>query len=390
LNALPHDLLIFGASCRAAAFSALRCGLRPRCADFFADRDLVAVCETTRIDPRHAGPQFIAFAQSLPRTPWFFTGGFENHPGWVDQIAREHPLWGVAGEPLRAVRDPLQVADVLHRLGIACPSVRRVCHRLPRDGSWLKKPLRSGGGRGIQVLSTRNDRHSGLHYYQERIAGLSHSALFIGEESQGRLIGVTRQWVGMPGAPFAYRGSIGPVPISEQLAAKLRSLGSALASAFRLLGWFGIDYILRDGDPWPVEVNPRYPASIEIHELASRRGLLADHRRACEGGAPPGESPGRTPLTPVRVVAKRILYATRTFTVPEFAALEPESEDLLAVRSIADIPSPGTSFGSGDPVLTVLAAGKNQDDCCSRLTELEAGWMNRLGMGADHDAPGGA
>jgi len=42
-DSLPHDLLILGASCRAAAFSALRAGFRPRCADYFADRDLAAV-----------------------------------------------------------------------------------------------------------------------------------------------------------------------------------------------------------------------------------------------------------------------------------------------------------------------------------------------------------
>ena len=46
-------------------------------------------------------------------------------------------------------------------------------------------------------------------------------------------------------------------------------------SAFGLAGWFGVDFILRDGIPWPVEINPRYTASVEIHELASGRSLLA-------------------------------------------------------------------------------------------------------------------
>jgi len=138
LIALPQDLLIFGASCRAAAFSALRCGLSPRCADYYADRDLAAVCIAQRIDPRHAGPQFIALANSLPPSPWFYTGGFENHPGWVDQIARRHRLWGVDAETLRAVRDPVRVANILRAVGIPCPAVRRDRHGLPRDGSWLR------------------------------------------------------------------------------------------------------------------------------------------------------------------------------------------------------------------------------------------------------------
>ena len=82
LHALSHhDVLIFGASCRAAAFSALRSGLRPRCADYFADRDLAEVCPVVRIDPQSARREFLAFADSLPASPWFYAGGFENHPG---------------------------------------------------------------------------------------------------------------------------------------------------------------------------------------------------------------------------------------------------------------------------------------------------------------------
>ena len=43
------SLLIFGASVRAAAFSALRAGLQPWCADLFADADLRARCPTIRV-----------------------------------------------------------------------------------------------------------------------------------------------------------------------------------------------------------------------------------------------------------------------------------------------------------------------------------------------------
>ena len=39
-----EHLLLFGASVRAAAFSALRAGLRPWCADLFGDADLQARC----------------------------------------------------------------------------------------------------------------------------------------------------------------------------------------------------------------------------------------------------------------------------------------------------------------------------------------------------------
>ncbi len=384
MSSLPYDLLIFGASCRAAAFSALRCGIRPFCADYFADRDLAAVCSAERIDPHHAAVQFTALADSLPPSPWFYTGGFENHPEWVAHIARRHRLWGVDAETLRAVRDPIRVTDVLHQKGMSAPAVRRECDGLPRDGTWLVKPLGSAGGRGIEPLTADNDNQPPSCYFQERIPGPSFSALFIGEKSEGRLIGVTRQLVGILGSPFAYRGSIGPVSIAENLAAKLHELGDVLTSEFALIGWFGVDYILGDGNPWPVEINPRYPASLEIHELASRRALLADHRHACGGDAASDAPAAGAGLSHSPVIAKVVIYASRTLTFPEIALEEHESDDLFAVRSIADIPSPGSRIEPGEPVMTLLASGANMAVCRSRLTGLERNWMSRLGMVGAH------
>src|SRR5205823_2923863 len=134
---LAHDVLSLGASARPAAFSALRSGLRPYCADYFADRDLAAVCAVEQVDPTHAAGDFLAAAESLPPSPWFYTGGFENHPELVERIARRHQLWGVAAPALRAVRDPVRVARVLNEAGIPSPEVRLELRALPRDGSWL-------------------------------------------------------------------------------------------------------------------------------------------------------------------------------------------------------------------------------------------------------------
>ena len=180
---LSHDVLIFGASCRAAAFSALRAGLRPRCADYFADRDLAAVCPVDRIDPRQAAPRVpgagrIASRRHAGSTP----AGSRIIPAWVEQIARRHRLWGASARTLRIVRDPIRVAALLQEQGIPFPAVRRDPQGLPRDGSWLVKPLAfrrrprhpAADGRAI-------DQPSVPCYFQERIDGPSFSALYIGE-----------------------------------------------------------------------------------------------------------------------------------------------------------------------------------------------------------------
>src|SRR5262249_60562803 len=146
-------------------------GLRPYTADYFAERDLAAACPVHRVDPAHAARDFLAVAESLLPTPWFYTGGLENHPELVARITRRHRLWGLRAEALRAVRDPVRVAAALKVAGIPAPEVRRESRGLPRDGSWLIKPMASAGGRGIQPLTGGAGPDSPAHYFQRRIAG---------------------------------------------------------------------------------------------------------------------------------------------------------------------------------------------------------------------------
>jgi predicted ATP-grasp superfamily ATP-dependent carboligase len=385
--ALSHDVLIIGASARAAAFSAMRCGLRPCCADHFADRDLASACPVERVDFGQGPGAFAAVAESFPPSPWFYTGGPENHPELVERISRRHRLWGVGADALRRVRDPVALAEDLAEAGIPAPEVRVDSRGIPRDGSWLVKPLASGGGIGVEPLVGHETGESPARYYQRRIEGPSYSALFIGSAGRARLVDVARQWVGgVPGRPFAYRGGIGPCRVGQALAARLRELGSRLVSTVGLVGWFGVDYVLAGGIPWPVEVNPRYTASVEIHELAAGRPMLPEHRAACEGRiGPAGEV--RDDGTPrSHVVAKWIVYAPRRMVVPEMAWDGVRAGDpgafRAAIPAVADIPAPGICIEAGEPLMTLLARDSHVGSCRARLRRLRRYWAARLGITA--------
>jgi predicted ATP-grasp superfamily ATP-dependent carboligase len=367
-----HDVLIMGVSARAAASSALRGGMRPVCADLFADRDLAAACPVSRVDPARGMDGFATLAGALPPSPWFYAGGLENHPEVVERISRRHRLWGVGAEGLRRVRDPMAVAAALGGAGIPAPEVRMDARGLPRDGSWLAKPRASGGGIGVVPMEEGvGVGDEPAMYYQRRVEGPSFSAMFVGAAGRARLVGVVRQWVGgVAGRPFAYRGGIGPWRMGQGLADRLGALGDRLASAFGLVGWFGVDYVLDDGIPWPVEVNPRYTASVELHELAAGRPLLPEHRDACEGIMGPG--PGDEGGDPPRVAAKWIVYARRPMVVP------PGDWPDDPAGTVADIPAPGTRIGPGEPVMTLLAVEAHPRACRSRLRRLRREWATRL------------
>jgi predicted ATP-grasp superfamily ATP-dependent carboligase len=378
---VTDDLLILGASARAAAFSALRAGLEPRCVDYFADRDLRAVCPVVRVGLGEGVAGLARVARGLPGMLWIYTGPLENHPGLVERLSRTHRLAGNPAEPLRAVRDPLRLAEILRRRGLPHAEVRLDHEGLPRAGSWLVKPLASGGGRLIRFLDRQPLELSEPSYFQQWIDGPSFSALFMACQGRARLAGVTRQLIGAPRSPFVYQGSIGPWPVSERLWLALDALGATLVSAFDLVGLFGVDYILCDEEPWPVEVNPRYTASVEILELALGRSLLAEHLRACMPGLaeqaawPDARTDGSIP----QVVGKAILYSRRSFVVPDISTDDAWQRDLFAVPAIADIPWPAQAHAS-EPIMTVFATGPDIETCESRLARLQERWRRRFGQ----------
>jgi predicted ATP-grasp superfamily ATP-dependent carboligase len=367
-------LLIVGASTRAAALSAVRAGFVPWCIDLFADRDLAALGRADRVIPSSYPAGLEAIAADGPPCPWIYTGAIENHPGLVDRLSRSRPLWGVGGPSLSACRDPFQVREALLRAGLPAPDLRERADGLPRDGSWLVKPRKSGGGSGIRPLSAQAPDPGSEQYVQKWLRGEPLSALFIGHGGAASLLGVTRQRLGKPGEPYGYAGGIGPWPVTPGLQSRLSRLGDALAEAFELRGLFGVDFVRQDEEPWTVEVNPRYTASAEVLELAAGRPLLADHAGAFGATVEASASP----CYPDRYVGKAILYADRPCRFPERCGWEPPACGPWDWREIADVPWPGDCFDAGQPVLTVFARGDDPPECERRLGEALDRWASRL------------
>src|SRR5260221_7119838 len=103
------DLIILGATARAAAFSAQRAGMRPWCVDLFSDADLARACPARRVGLDAFPAALIDALADAPDGPVIYTGGLENHPDLVECIHR--PLWGNTPDVLCRVRSPFVLAD---------------------------------------------------------------------------------------------------------------------------------------------------------------------------------------------------------------------------------------------------------------------------------------
>lgn len=379
------DVLIIGASGRAAAWSAIRAGWKPCVVDLFADTDLTAIGPCVRVPAEHYPDGLAEAARSLPNCPFLYTGGLENRPGVIAALSAERKLWGVAPGVLKRVRQPEFLTASLVSAGLPALDVTRNSLNLPRDGTWMAKPFRSTGGQGVlplDLLSRKNagksNRAESQFYYQRRACGLSLSAIFIADgHGHAQIAGVTRQLIGRDGAPFAYRGSVGPWPVSPRASERIEAVGMALAAADRLVGLIGVDLILDEADvPWPVEINPRYTAAVEVLELAYGRSWLEPHRRACERLS--FETPAPRDEAPRQFIAKEYVFAEQAGRFPEGVTGAAKQVDPFQVPILGDLPAAGNEFRAGDPVLTVFGQGRNAEEALNAVSAAHRCWQETL------------
>src|SRR5262249_47982925 len=135
-------------------------------------------------------------------------------------------------------------------------------------------------------------------------------------------------------------------------------VAAAVGEEFGLVGVNGIDPVVRDGVPYPIEVNPRWCASMELVERAYGVSVFGTHAAACRDRRLPGFD-----LTAARrdmaAVGKAVVFARRDFAIGDVRA---GLASLVDSGDLRDIPPAGTAIRTGRPVCTVFAAARNAAD----------------------------
>ncbi len=380
-------LLIAGASVRALAASVLSSRAATRfpdgfvALDYFGDADLVALAARHPIRvlslPRDLGlPRNVAaLGRAALELDWqalVYAGGLENRPGLLRLLERRGRVLGNRAVEVQAARDPellfrflaaegIPHAAIVTGLGPAADVADDATEpAAPPAARCLVKPVRSGGGARVRFRRPGERRPPG-HYLQEFLEGPAGSAALLGNGCAATLLGVTEQmagWEALGGSGFRYGGNIAGPPqalLSGEALAALAAAASRIAARFSLRGLFGIDFILADGVPRLIELNPRYTASMELLEEIAGRNLFDLHLEALEGGPlPPGPLRLEDRDAP-RFVAKGILYARE-------AARAPAPGSLLAL-GCRDVPVRGERIEPGQPICTLVARGDSPASC---------------------------
>ncbi|BAN24821.1 ATP-grasp domain-containing protein [Caballeronia insecticola] len=374
-------IAVAGLSARLLAQSARRAGLNVVALDIFGDRD-------TRED---AGMWFdigtengnglsidrarlfdaLEHAARLPRMLGLIvTSGLEALAGELSRAPRVPRFIG-NGSQAAAVRDPKRFFALLDEAGIAHPEVR---FAPPADRrGWLVKRSDGCGGTHIEWAEDVARTPPG-GYFQRLAQGRSMSALFVATHREAAVIGFAEQLSVAAGRwPFVHAGSLGPVRLPPETAARIVAAIGTIVWKTDLTGLNSIDFLL-DGDDFSVlEINTRPSSTMALYEAAWPdawpRGLVGAHLDACLHGALP-----RTfAHTPSLFAGQRVVFAPAGFDVSRAF-----SDACFDDPACHDVPLAGARIEAGMPVCTMTAVVPAFSDLRDALEREHARLLQRI------------
>jgi predicted ATP-grasp superfamily ATP-dependent carboligase len=394
-------VVIVGVSTRAAAESAARAGFDVTAIDAFADLDQHPAVHAQSLQVPFTARAAAEAARSIECDAVAYLSNFENHPAAVGVLTAHRTLWGNPPEILTRARDPILVAQILNARGFAAPKVRLKADtttakrssgvasgfsRTSPTEEWLLKPLASGGGHGIRH-SHHGDAVPRGTYLQRFVDGTPGSVVFAAAAGRAVPLGVLRQLIGDSAFGtdgFRYCGNI-LAPAGETvfenddaLVAVAAALADAASHEFGLVGVNGIDFVARDGIPYPIEVNPRWCASMELVERAYGLSVFGAHASACAAGTLPDFDLARARRDARAVLGKAVVFARHDVTVGDTRAWSDDTDD-DAPPCVRDIPRTGTRIGAGRPICTVFADASTAAACYAALVARAGRVYERIG-----------
>lgn len=403
--------LVIGFSCRALAQSVHRAGLEPWVIDCCGDLDTLDC--SSRYQKINGLDNTLAIEECVSR--WqsetefccvFLAGGMEN------QISL--PILPSLGIPIVAL--PLLRAwqsweRWAWKVGLAFPETmvlqsdpsHSIADKLgsfhESENTWLVKDLSQAGGLGVRRLQPGlNERDSysvaeedrNTVVLQRHVRGDSLGVAFLSGSEGGVAIGAVQSLSHRhhPWSEFIYRGSIGPLPLTQDEWSRLDAFARCVTLETGWLGVWNADFI-RASDGWYLlEINPRWSAGMELLDREKERSIAWHHAHAI-GAIDNGESWNsqerlieQMRLQSVAPIRKEILYLESPWKCTE-QAVAAMWERRWVGRSVSsnswsfgDIPPGRTELGAGYPFCSLFTEMENGKQNCERSMEAKQ-WMRR-------------
>ena len=381
------NLLVIGASARAFAASACRLGIKVNAIDLFGDQDLREVCGRVVQVPANQYPNGLpAIATTFPESPVVYTGGLENHIKVLRRLSSARTLIGNVPEAVEKVRDPAFVQELAHKNGCSYPATFFSSSGLPKDGTYLRKPIASVGGAGITPWGGFGGKPCASgELWQEFVAGTPMSVSLLVSPEGIEVLSVYRQLIGRGwcrAKQFSFCGAVelSNAGLQKDTHARLFQFASAVVEEANLTGLIGIDFVMPRkitgnsiGKPTILEVNPRPTATMELTERRTGRSQAGLHLSA-NGFPLPAKSlvssSGRDVCWGKAIVfAEKPLYVSTSFDHHLTSWASFIEDHSLGWPMITDRPCCGSVIQTGHPILTIFASAQTPGNVLRSLRE---------------------
>ncbi|MHA1144274.1 MAG: ATP-grasp domain-containing protein [Candidatus Helarchaeota archaeon] len=384
------NLLIVGFNARPIALSARRAGFNVKVVDFWGDVDLLSVIPDAFIVSKERQEQtekvpiadllaesvLEVLGESEIKTDALIIGsGLDDRADLWEKLNKQVPVLGCEPNSISKIRNRKLLEDACEDLKINYPRTYSVSEwtELSKLAERLKYPvvvrLPFGAGgqfiglaRNISQLkqvynSLKKKNPEPFFYLQEFIQGRDVSTTMLSNKREYRVLSCNEQLLSVGSDdifPFKYSGNLIPLKTTSSAVDGLVEVSKSISARFGLLGIFGIDFVLKDDEPWLMEINPRFPGTFELLEKVIRINLMKHHVAACQGK----DLPTVPEITNIGM--KKIIFARNDVQVG----------DLSGIKGIFDVPSPNTFVREGEPICSIQVIGKNRHELNKKVEKI--------------------
>ena len=255
------------------------------------------------------------------------------------------------------------------------------------DKKFILKPRYGAGGYGVRMFDFSNhlehkedspisqEIQDDGWILQEFIEGDNVSASVLSTKESAQTILTSNQIIGdgVLGQiePFGYCGNVVPYA-ADNCEAKntgnpytadmgISEIAQKVTVHLSLTGSNGVDFIVRNGEMYVIEVNPRMQGTFECAEISLGINMAEAHLEACQGHLIKIPQPSK-------FAVKMIIHAHQRSHVGH-----------LDFDGVYDLPYSGVIIEKGEPIATVLTSGKLKEDAIYSARQLVQKVYNQLG-----------
>ncbi|MGZ4999459.1 MAG: ATP-grasp domain-containing protein [Methylomonas sp.] len=341
---IPQQLLVIAQSARMLAQMAVDAGFTPIAIDCFADSDTRQLAlDAAKVSSLRFGDVQDVLERMRDKyglTHVVYGSGFEAYTETLVCLENDWVVLGNSAGVFTQFQDKPAFFSRLAQLSIPYPET--VFSRPKGDDIWLAKPMRGEGGVGIRFYDPTSTADSGGCYWQRFLDGEALSVSFVAYRNKIKVLGFNRQWTAAIAdgeQPFLFAGIANHADVSSEHRLQVCEWLDKLAKIYALRGLGSLDFVVSNGCCYVLEINARIPASAQLYGA----GVFAQHVRACLGYV------DNTVVERAPPAAYQIVYTQKNIQI---------SGEVSWPEWVRDRPDGGAIIGKGQPICSIIAAGK--------------------------------